>query len=49
MVRVIICYIDSNDHGTARPRHEGASAFREVFFGRLVRRDWTELPTFVAE
>jgi hypothetical protein len=37
MIRVIICRIDSNGHDTARPKHEGAGDFREVFFGRLVR------------
>jgi hypothetical protein len=51
MIRIIICRIDSNDHDTARPKHESAGAgdFREVFFGRLVRRGWTKLPIFVTE
>jgi len=49
MIRIIICRIDSTDHGAARPKHEGVGDFREVFFGRLVRRGWTELPTFVTE
>jgi hypothetical protein len=37
MIRIIIWRIDSNDHDMARPEHEGAGEFREVFFGRLVR------------
>lgn len=48
MIRIIICRIDD----TARPKREGAGGagdFREVFFGRLVRRGWTELPIFVTE
>jgi hypothetical protein len=51
MIRFIICRIDSNDHDTARPKHEheGAGDFREVFFGRLVRKGWTELPFFFTE
>jgi hypothetical protein len=49
MIRIIICRIDSNGHDTARPIHEAASDFREVFFGRLVRGGWIELPIFVTE
>jgi hypothetical protein len=49
MIRIIICRIDSNDYDTARPKHEGGGDFREVFFGRLVRRGWTDLPIFVTE
>ena len=49
MIRIIICRIDSNDHDTARPMHEVASNFREVFFGRLVRGGWTGLSVFVTE
>ena len=39
---------DPNGHGTAGPKDEG---FREVFFGRLVRRGWTRagLTSFVTE
>jgi hypothetical protein len=49
MIRIIICRIDSIDYDTSRPKHEGAGDFREVFFGRLVRIAWTELPIFVTE
>ena len=49
MIRIIICCIDSNDHDTARPIHEVASDFREVFFGRLVRGGWIELSVFITE
>ena len=41
---MIICRIDSNNHDTARPEHESAGAFREVFLGRLVRRGWMNYP-----
>jgi hypothetical protein len=47
MIRTTLCRIDSNgDHDTTRPKHESANDFREVFFGWLVRRGWTELPFF---
>ena len=49
MIRFIICRTDSNDQDTARPKHKGADDFREVFFGRLVRRGWTRLFIFVTE
>jgi hypothetical protein len=49
MIRIVISRIDSSGHDTARPEHEGAGDLREVFFGRLVRRGWTELPIFVTE
>ncbi len=49
MVLIIICRTDSNGHGTAQSKHEGAGDFREVIFGRLVRRGWTELPSSVPE
>ena len=49
MIRITICRIDSNDHDTARPMHEGAGDLREVFFGRLVRRGWTELSFFITQ
>jgi tRNA (guanine10-N2)-methyltransferase len=33
-----LLHTDGDAHGITRQKHEGATGFREVFFGRLVRR-----------
>jgi tRNA (guanine10-N2)-methyltransferase len=35
-----LLYTDGVVHGITRQKHEGATDFREAFFGRLVRRSF---------
>lgn len=48
IIIINVCHTDPNGHRTVRLEHKGASEFRDVFFGRLVRRGcWTKSTGFV--